>query len=108
MTTPSTTTDQEFAQTVLNADGLVLVEFWATWCAACRMLAPILDELAVDYTGRVAVVKINVDEDPEYATQYQVRRTPTILFFRNGVEVDRIVGAGKKAHYTGKLDALVG
>jgi thioredoxin len=108
MTTPIAATDQEFAQAVLDAEGLVMVEFWATWCASCRLVAPILDELAVEYAGRVAIVKVNVDENPDYASQYQVQRTPTIVFFRDGVEVDRIVGAGKKAHYTDKLEALLG
>jgi thioredoxin len=108
MTTPIAATDQEFAETVLKADGLVMVEFWATWCASCRMLAPILDELAADYASRVSVVKVNVDENPDYATEYQVGRTPTIVFFRDGVEVERIVGAGKKADYTEKLEALLG
>jgi thioredoxin 1 len=108
MTTPIAATDEEFAQRVLNADGLVMVEFWATWCASCRMLAPILEELAADYAGRVSIVKVNVDENPDYASQYQVRRTPTIVFFRDGVELDRIIGAGKKAHYAGKLEALLG
>lgn len=108
MTTPIAATDQEFAQAVLNADGLVMVDFWATWCASCRMLAPILDELAAEDAGRVAIVKVNVDENPDYATQYQVRRTPTIVFFRDGLEIERIVGAGKKAHYTDMLEALLG
>jgi thioredoxin 1 len=107
MTTPLTVTDQEFDQAVLRSDKLVLVDFWATWCAACRLVAPIIDELASDYAGRVTVVKVNVDENPEYATQYVVQRTPTLLFIRNGREVDRIVGAGKKDVFTKKLDALL-
>jgi thioredoxin 1 len=108
MATPIAVTDEEFEQAVRLSDGLVLVEFWATWCAACRLLAPILDELATEYAGRVAIVKVNVDENPEYVTRYQVRSTPTIIFFRTGQEVERIVGAGRKAHYTSKLDALLG
>ena len=108
MATPTAVMDQEFEQAVLKSDGLILVEFWATWCAACRLLAPILDELASEYAGRVAIVKVNVDENPEEVTQYQVRSTPTIIFFRAGQEVERIVGAGRKAHYTRKLDALLG
>ena len=98
MTTPIAATDQEFAQTMLDADGLVMVEFWATWCASCRMVAPILDELAAEYAGQVAIVKVNVDENADYATQYQVRRTPTMIFFRDGVEIERIGSTGKKAH----------
>lgn len=105
---PITVTDQEFATAVLQADGLVLVEFWATFCAACRMMASVVDELAIDYEGKAAIVKVNVDDSPEYATQYQVQSTPTFIFFRNGQEIDRIVGAGKKSHYTARLDALLG
>ena len=108
MTTPMAVTDLEFEQAVLHADTLVLVDFWATWCASCRMVAPILDELASEYEGRVTVVKVNVDENPEYATQYVVQRTPTLIFFRQGQEIDRIVGAGRKAIYTEKLNTLLG
>jgi thioredoxin 1 len=83
MAKPMTVTDQEFAQVVLQADELVLVDFWATYCAACRMVAPVVDELATDYAGKAAIVKVNVDENPEYATQYQVRSTPTLLLACN-------------------------
>lgn len=81
MTTPMAVTDQEFEQAVLHADTLVLVDFWATWCAGCRMVARILIELASEYEGRVAVVKVNVDENPEYATQVRgTAHTNTSLF----------------------------
>jgi thioredoxin 1 len=102
-----TVTDGEFAEVVLQAGGLVMVDFWATFCAACRLVASVINELTTDYAGKVAIVKVNVDENPEYATQYQVRSTPTFIFFRDGQEVDRIVGAGKKPTYTAKLDALL-
>ena len=108
MTSPLTVTDQEFEEAVLHSDTLVLVDFWATWCAGCRMVAPILDELANEYEGRVTVVKANVDEATEHTTHYQVRRTPTIIFFRQGQELDRIEGAGRKATYTEKIDTLLG
>jgi thioredoxin 1 len=103
MAKPMTVTDQEFAEVILQADQLVMVDFWATYCAACRMVAPVVDELATDYAGKAAIVKVNVDDNPEYATQY----TPTFIFFRDGQEVDRIVGAAKKPHYTAKLDTLL-
>jgi thioredoxin 1 len=106
MAMPITVTDQEFAQVVLQADGLVMVDFWATYCAACRLVAPVVDELATDYAGKATIAKVNVDDNPEYATQYQIRSTPTFIFFRDGQEVDRIVGAGKKPHYTAKLDSM--
>jgi thioredoxin 1 len=71
MAQPMTVTDQEFAEVVLQADELVLVDFWATYCAACRMVAPVVDELATEYAGKAAIVKVNVDDNPEYATQYR-------------------------------------
>jgi len=108
MAKPLIVTDQEFADVVLQADRLLMVEFWATWCASCRLVAPIIDELAADYTGKAVIVKVNVDDNPEYTTQYQVRSTPTFIFFRNGQEVDRVVGAGKKPTYSAKLDTLLG
>jgi thioredoxin 1 len=107
MAKPMTVTDEKFAEVVLQADELVMVDFWATFCAACRLVTPVVDELATDYAGKAAIVKVNVDENPEYATQYQVHSTPTFIFFREGQEVDRIVGAGKKPTYTAKLDALL-
>jgi thioredoxin 1 len=107
MAKPFTVTDQHFAEVVLQKDGLVMVDFWATFCSACRLVAPVVDELATDYEGKATIVKVNVDDNPDYATQYQVRSTPTFIFFRNGQEVDRIVGAGKKPHYTAKLDTLL-
>ena len=108
MAKPIAVTDREFAKVVLQADELVMVDFWATFCAACRLVAPVVDELATDYAGKAAIVKVNVDENPAYITQYQVRSTPTFIFFRDGQEVDRIIGAGKKPTYTAKLDALLG
>lgn len=108
MATPLAVTDHEFEKVVLHAEMPVLVDFWAIWCASCRIVAPVLDELASEYEGRMAVVKVNVDENPEYATQYQVRLTPTIVFFRQGQEVDRVEGAGRKALYSEKIAALLG
>ena len=108
MAKPVTLTDEEFAEVVLQTDGLVMVDFWATFCSACRLVAPVVDELATDYADKAMIVKVNVDENPQYATQYQVRSTPTFIFFRDGQEVDRIVGAGKKPTYIAKLDALLG
>ncbi len=107
MIAPMLVIDQDVEQAVLRTEGLVMVKFWATWCASCRMLAPVVDELATEYAGRVAVVKVNVDENPDDASRYQVWQTPTIIFFRDGQEVKRIVGAGKKAFYIDTLEALL-
>jgi thioredoxin 1 len=107
MASPVAITDSEFEQVVLRTGTPVLVEFWATWCASCRMLAPVIDALETDYAGRVAVVKINVEESLEYAERYGVRQTPTVLVFRNGEEVERPVGAGEKPLYVAKLEGLL-
>ena len=92
---------KEFAAAVLQADGLVMVDLWATYCSACRLVASVVDALVADYEGKAAIVKVNVDDNREYATQYQVCSTPTFIFFHEGKEVDRIVGAGKKLHFGG-------
>jgi thioredoxin 1 len=83
----------EFEREVLQADGLVLVDFWATWCPPCRRLAPTLDALAADYQGRVAVTKVDVDANPELAQRYGVQSIPTLILFRDGRAVDKRLGA---------------
>ncbi|MFH0896519.1 MAG: thioredoxin [Candidatus Bathyarchaeota archaeon] len=89
---PVDLTDETFAETV-QMHPLVVVDFWAPWCAPCRMVAPIVEGLALDYAGRVLFGKLNMDENPQVATQFQIRSIPTILVFKNGKTVDRIVGA---------------
>jgi len=107
MAAPLVVHDRDFEQAVLEAEGVVLVDFWATYCGACRLLAPIIDQVAEQYAGRVTVIKVNVDEDADHAIAYEVRHTPTVVLFRDGQEVDRIVGAGKLALYQSKLDELL-
>jgi thioredoxin 1 len=99
----SATWDQE----VLKAPGLVLVDFWAVWCGPCRMVAPIVDELAKDYTGRLKVVKLNTDENSDIAGKYQIRGIPTLMFFKGGQTVDQVVGAVPKAQLKIKVDTLL-
>jgi thioredoxin 1 len=99
----SATWDQE----VLKAPGLVLVDFWAVWCGPCRMVAPIVDELAKDYTGRLKVVKLNTDENSDIAGKYQIRGIPTLMFFKGGQTVDQVVGAVPKAQLKTKVDTLL-
>jgi thioredoxin 1 len=99
----SATWDQE----VLKASGLVLVDFWAVWCGPCRMVAPIVDELAKDYTGKLKVVKLNTDENPDIAGKYQIRGIPTLMFFKGGQTVDQVVGAVPKAQLKTKVDTLL-
>ncbi|MFM7840445.1 MAG: thioredoxin, partial [Nitrospira sp.] len=93
--------------TVMQSPGLVLVDFWAVWCGPCQMIAPIIDELAVEYAGKVTVAKLNTDENPEIAGKYQVMSIPTILIFKNGQPVDRLVGALPKQKFKGVLDSLL-
>ncbi|MBI4715910.1 MAG: thioredoxin, partial [Nitrospirae bacterium] len=92
---------------VLQAKGVTLVDFWAVWCGPCRMVAPIVEELAKEYEGRLKVLKLNTDENPEIAGKYQIMGIPTLLFFRDGQPVDKLVGALPKAQFVEKINALL-
>ncbi len=98
-------TDSNFEETVLNSDKPVMVDFWAEWCGPCRMVGPIVEELANEYEGKAVIGKLNVDHNPAVAQKYGIRNIPTVLFIKNGEVVDRQVGAGPKASYQTKLDA---
>lgn len=89
-------TDGNFEQAVLQSDKPVLVDFWAAWCAPCRMLAPTIDALAEQYTGNLSVVKLNVDDNPSIPSRYGIKGIPTLILFMNGEEADRLVGANSK------------
>ena len=104
---PIHVTDDNFETTVLQSSVPVIVDFWAPWCAPCRMVAPILEEIAKDYAGKVVVAKVNTDENPNWAIRYGVRGIPTMLFIKNGQEVDRQVGAVPKQMITNKLTAVL-
>ncbi len=97
--------DSSFKQDVLESDLPVLVDFWAEWCGPCHMLAPIVEQIAQDYQGRVKVGKLNVDENPQIAAQFGIRGIPTLLLFDKGKPVEQIIGAVPKAQIKTKLDA---
>jgi thioredoxin 1 len=95
--------DKNFSAEVLNSDLPVLVDFWATWCGPCRSIGPIVEELAKEFSGRVKVTKLNVDESPATPGQYGVRGIPTLILFKGGKILDQIVGAVPKA----RLKAMI-
>ena len=107
MTTPKAVTEGDFQQEVLEAETPVLVDFWAEWCAPCKMIAPILDELAIEYDGKVKFTKLDVDSNPQIAMQYGIRSIPTLLVFKGGGAVDQVVGAVPKAAIKKRLDSAL-
>jgi thioredoxin 1 len=96
MSAATPVTDENFKDQVLDSEVPVLVDFWAPWCGPCRMVAPVVDEIAEQYDGQVKVVKVNTDENPNTATQYGIRSIPTLILFKGGQRVDTVVGAVPK------------
>jgi len=105
---PVTVTDATFAAEVEQAPVPVLVDLWAPWCGPCRMIAPVIDELAAELAGRVRFAKVNVDENPRTASRFDVRSIPALLVMKGGREVDRIVGVVPKAEIARRLARLAG
>jgi len=103
-----TVTDSNFDQMVLSVETPVLVDFWATWCRPCLMVAPILEELSEEYFGRVTIAKLDVDQNPVIASKYKVMSIPTMIIFKNGAPLSHIVGLRPKEELKQSLDAAIG
>jgi len=99
--------DSNFEEVVVKSDKPVIVDFWAEWCGPCRMIAPIIEELSKEYSGKAVVAKCDVDSSPQVAAKYGIRNIPTVLFFRNGEIADKQVGAVPKVNFINKLNALL-
>lgn len=104
---PVAVTDEDFEEKVLNSETPVLVDFWADWCGPCKMIAPIVEELAEEYDGQVAFAKVDVDSNPETSMKFAIRSIPTLLVFRDGKPVDQVIGAVPKAVLKKRLDSAL-
>lgn len=100
-------TDDNFQTEVLESSEPVLVDFWAPWCGPCKALAPTIEELAKEYSGKIRIGKLNTDENPNTATAHQISAIPTVLLFKNGEVVDRFVGLNPKEKFSARLDTHV-
>jgi len=108
MTKPASVDNSNFERMVLQAEKPVLVDFWAAWCKPCLIVAPILDELAEEYSGRITFVKMDVDHNPKTAANYSIKSIPTLLIFKNGKPVSHIVGARPKRELKRSLESALG
>jgi thioredoxin 1 len=99
--------DTNFEEVVVKSDKPVVVDFWAEWCAPCRMIAPIIEEMLKEYSGKAVIAKCDVDNSPQVAVKYGIRNIPTVLFFKNGKIADKQIGVVPKANFINKLNALL-
>ncbi len=104
----ATVTDEDFAREVEQHEGVTMIDFWASWCGPCYLLAPIVEQIAEEYDGRVKVAKLDVDENQSTAMRFDVRSIPSVLFFKDGKHVDTAVGAVPKARLVEKIERLLG
>ncbi len=99
--------DSNFEEVVVKSGKPVVVDFWAEWCGPCRMIAPIIEEMSKEYSGRALIAKCDVDNSPQVAARYSIRNIPTVLFFKDGKIADKQVGAVPKVNFINKLNALL-
>ena len=107
MSAAAQVTDSTFKQEGIDSEVPVLVDFWAPWCGPCRVVAPVVDEIAQQYEGQVKVVKVNTDENPQVASQYGIRSIPTLMIFKGGARVDMVVGAVPKTTLANTLEKYI-
>jgi thioredoxin 1 len=107
MTKPITVSDSDFSDKVLESQSPVMVDFWATWCMPCKLVHPIIDELAREYDGKVTFARLDVDANPNSSRQYGVRSIPTLILFSGGKPMDQIIGAMPKSALKGRIDAFL-
>lgn len=100
-------TDQNFKKEVLESDLPVLVDFWAPWCGPCKMVAPVIDELSKEFAGKIKIGKVNIDENSRMASEYGVMSIPTLMFFKNGIVREQVVGALTKTDLKSKIQANI-
>lgn len=100
-------TTESWDREVIQSSGVVMVDFWATWCGPCKTIAPAVEELAKEFAGKAKIVKVNTDENPDLAMRYKITGIPALMFFKNGKPIEQIIGAVPKGHLKAKLNSIL-